>query len=198
MPSFEDIQQYLTGAFRLMMGKPDGVRLLDVSADGFWNSFFAIVVALPALTVGWVAIANTAGDGAVGGRLSIVLRLGLIDVLSWVVPLVALAIVARPAGIAHRYVHYVVASNWASALIVWMMLPLALLNLFLPGLNQVVEAVSLLVFILAMVLVWRMTNAVLAKGPAVATGVFVFVLVISMALLIGLQGLFGLAPASPG
>ena len=35
----------LTGAWRLMLGKADGLRLLDLSADGFWNSFFAIVVA---------------------------------------------------------------------------------------------------------------------------------------------------------
>ena len=58
MPSAEEIQQYLTGAWRMMMGKPDGLRLLDLSADGFWNSFFAIIVALPALFVGWVGVAN--------------------------------------------------------------------------------------------------------------------------------------------
>ena len=38
----------------MMLGKPDGLRLLDLSADGFWNSFFAIVGALPALIAGWV------------------------------------------------------------------------------------------------------------------------------------------------
>ena len=64
MPSVEDIQQYLTGAWRMMMGKPDGLRLLDISADGFWNSFFAIVVALPALIVGWVGRRQRAGSPA--------------------------------------------------------------------------------------------------------------------------------------
>ncbi len=58
MPSAEEIQLYLTGAWRMMMGKADGLRLLDLSADGFWNSFFAIVIALPALIVGWVGVAN--------------------------------------------------------------------------------------------------------------------------------------------
>ena len=59
MPRVEEIQQYLTGAWRMMMGKPDGIRLLDISADGFWNSFFAIAIALPALIAGWVTLANT-------------------------------------------------------------------------------------------------------------------------------------------
>jgi hypothetical protein len=70
MPPAEDIQQFLTGAWRLMMGKPDGIRLLDISADGFWNSFFAIVISLPALVVGWVAIANELSQNPdiAGGR----------------------------------------------------------------------------------------------------------------------------------
>ena len=36
----------------------DGLRLLDLSVDGFWNSFFAIVIALPPLAVSWVGAAN--------------------------------------------------------------------------------------------------------------------------------------------
>jgi hypothetical protein len=58
MPSAENIQLYLTGAWRMMLGKADGLRLLDLSADGFWNSFFAIAIALPPLTVSWVGAAN--------------------------------------------------------------------------------------------------------------------------------------------
>lgn len=194
MPSAEEIQQYLTGAWRLLMGKPDGARLLDVSADGFWNSFFAIAVAFPALIVGWVGIANELGDlgGDFGSRVSIVLRLAVIDLLAWIVPLLALGLVARSAGFADRYVHFVVASNWASVLLVWLMLPLAILNLLVPGASDLNDAISLVVFLAALVLTWRMTNAVLGKGAAIATGVFVAVLFVSLFLILSLQNLFGL------
>jgi len=194
MPSGDEIQQYLTGAWRLLMGKPDGARLLDVSADGFWNSFFAVVVAFPALIVGWVGIANELGDlgGDLGGRVSIVLRLAVIDLLAWIVPLLALGLVARPAGFADRYVHFVVASNWASVLLVWLMLPLAILNLLVPGASDLNDAISLVVFLAALVLTWRMTNAVLGKGAAIATAVFVAVLFVSLFLILSLQNLFGL------
>jgi hypothetical protein len=197
MPSIEEIQQYLTGAWRMMTGKPDGLKLLDISADGFWNSFFAIVVALPALIVGWVGIANELGElgGDFGGRLSIVLRLAVIDMLAWVIPLLGLGLVARQVGIADRYVHFVVASNWASVVLVWLMLPLAILNLLVPGAVELNDALSLLVFLAALVLTWRMTNAVLAKGPAIATAVFVAVLFVSLFLILSLQGLFGLEGA---
>jgi hypothetical protein len=197
MPSGDEIQHYLTGAWRLLMGKPDGVRLLDVSADGFWNSFFAIIVALPALLVGWVGIANEFGEpgGDFGGRLSIVLRLAVIDLTAWVVPLLGLGLVARHAGFADRYVHFVVASNWASVVLVWLMLPLAILNVFVPGPSQLTDALSLVVFLAALVLTWRLTNAVLGKGAAIATAVFVAVLFVSLFLILSLQGLFGLEGA---
>ena len=50
----------------------------------------------------------------------------MVDFGTWVLPLVLLWRSSRRAlGIADRFVHYVVASNWASALIVWLMLPAA-------------------------------------------------------------------------
>ena len=55
MPPAEDIQRQMLGAWRMMTGRRDGMRLLDLSVDGFWNSFFAIVVAAPVLSAGKVA-----------------------------------------------------------------------------------------------------------------------------------------------
>ena len=54
MLSGAEIQNGLTGAWRLMIGNAEGLRLLDLTADGFWNSFFAIIVALPAMLLGWL------------------------------------------------------------------------------------------------------------------------------------------------
>ena len=137
MPSAENIQLYLTGAWRMMMGKADGLRLLDLSVDGFWNSFFAIVIALPALIVGWVGVANELSQisGEFGSKLSILVRLAVIDLATWILPLVALAAVASRAGIADRFVALVVASNWASALFVWIMLPAVVVRPHLAGLR---------------------------------------------------------------
>ena len=193
MLSADETYASLAGAWRLMFGKADGLRLLDLSADGFWNSFFAIVVAAPALIVGWVGIANEIGDpDAFAGRLGMLIRLATVDIGSWVLPLVALALVAPRAGIGSRFVHYVVASNWASAIIAWLMLPSALLRLFLPSTNEVSGLVSLLLFGLSMVLTWRMTNAAIGRGAAVGTAVFVGMFVASLLVLFGLQAVLGI------
>ncbi|CDX37603.1 conserved membrane hypothetical protein [Mesorhizobium sp. SOD10] len=193
MLSADETYASLAGAWRLMFGKADGLRLLDLSADGFWNSFFAIVVAAPALIVGWVGIANEIGDpDAFAGRLGMLIRLATVDLGSWVLPLVALALVAPRAGIGGRFVHYVVASNWTSAIIAWLMLPSALLRLFLPSSSEVASLLSLVLFALSMVLTWRMTNTTIGKGPAAGTAVFVGMFVASLLVLFGLQALLGI------
>ncbi|MBZ9885294.1 transporter [Mesorhizobium sp. CA10] len=193
MLSADETYASLAGAWRLMFGKADGLRLLDLSADGFWNSFFAIVVAAPALIVGWVGIANEVGDpDAFAGRLGMLVRLATVDIGSWVLPLVALALVAPRAGIGGRFVHYVVASNWASAIIAWLMLPSALLRLLLPSASEVSSLVSLALFALSMVLTWRMTSTTIGKGAAVGTAVFIGMFVASLLVLFGLQALLGI------
>jgi len=193
MLSVDETSSSLTGAWRLMLGKADGLRLLDLSADGFWNSFFAIVVAAPAMIVGWVGTANEIGDpNAFAGRLGMLVRLATVDLGSWLLPLVALALVASRAGIGDRFVHYVVASNWASAITAWMLLPSALIRLFLPSGNPVAELVWLVLVVLSLVLTWRMTNASIGKGAAVGSAVFAGMLVVSLAVLFGLVALLGI------
>jgi len=195
MPSGDEIQQYLTGAWRMMLGKADGLRLLDLTADGFWNSFFAIVVALPAMVVGWVGLANELSQLSTdfGGRLSIFARLATIDLGTWVLPLAALAAIAPRVGLADRFVHIVVAGNWSSALIAWFMLPPALLNLFWPGARETADLVSLALFAATMVLSWRMTNVAVGRGPAVASAVFAGMFFLSLVVFFVLQAVLGLA-----
>ncbi|MBN9243075.1 MAG: transporter [Mesorhizobium sp.] len=194
MLSAEEISSSLRGALRLMFGKADGLRLLDLSADGFWNSFFAIVLALPAMAVGWVGIANELGDpDAVAVRFVVVVRLAVVDLGTWVLPLAGLALVSRRAGIGARFVHYVVASNWASAIIAWMMLPAALARLVLEPESQVATLLSFVLFLFSMVFTWRMTNAAIGKGAAMGTAVFAGMFVASLAVLFALQALLDIA-----
>ncbi|TIW04200.1 MAG: transporter, partial [Mesorhizobium sp.] len=142
---------------------------------------------------GWVGIANEIGDPeAFAGRLGMLIRLATVDIGSWVLPLVALALIAPRAGIGGRFVHYVVASNWASAIIAWLMLPSALLRLFLPSTSEISSLVSLFLFALSALLTWRMTNASIGKGAAVGTAVFVGMFIASLLVLFGLQALLGI------
>jgi hypothetical protein len=194
MPSAEEIHQYLHGAWRTMLGRTDGLHELDLTVDGFWNSFFAIVVALPALIVNWVTIADSYGDLAVNfdDRFAIFIRLAVIDLAAWLLPLAGFAAVARILKLANRYVHYVVASNWVTAIIAWLMLPPAILLLFLPDETDTAWLLSVAIFIASQIFVWRMTNVAIARGAAIASAVYAGMLVASIVVLLVLQWLLGL------
>jgi len=189
MPPAEDIYRQLYGVWRMMIGKPDGLRLLDLSSDGFWTSFFAIVVAGPALLVSWVPlVADLGGEGAsFSYRLSLMGRLGLADIGAWVLPFAALAAVAPYADLRQRFVHYVVATNWGSAIFAWMTVPASLSRLFFPEITELATSLALIVFVATLVLYWRLTNAALEKGAATATAVFIFMLLAALLTLFALH-----------
>lgn len=194
-----DIHLYLYGVWRIMMGRRDGMKVLDVSADGFWNSFSAIFVALPALLFSWVSFANEAEALMLlpGTRFETLVRLMIAGVGSWILPLAALAVIAPHMRIGHRFVHYVVATNWASALLAWLMLPPTLLRVLFPDLEEVAALFSLLFFFVSLFLSWRVTVAAIGKGPAVGTGVFFGMLVASILVLSVLQALLGIQANMP-
>lgn len=197
MPTGEEIQRYLFGAWRMMLGRADGLRLLDLSADGFWNSFFAVVVSAPALAVGWVGLARQADpDPAdIADRIGVLLRLATMDLAAWILPLIALALAARPAGIADRFVAYVVATNWASALLIWLTLPLSVLRLVAGG--EVIDLLALALFMFTLFLSWRVTNLAIGRGPATGAAVFAAMFAASLLVLLGLQKLFGVTIPDP-
>jgi hypothetical protein len=197
MPSTSDIRQYMLGAWRLMFGRQDGLKLLDVSADGFWDSFFAMVVALPPLVIGWIAYANVLGQSPeiYGGKPSILVRLAVAEFGEWVLPLVVLAFAARQVGIADRFVHYVVATNWATAALLWVTLPLPLLQFLLPADSGLLLAAAFAVFVISILFTWRLTNATLNKGAGTATLVTAGIIVMSLLVSYLLQSALGLVAA---
>jgi hypothetical protein len=67
-----------------------------------------------------------------------------------------------------------------------------LLRLVVPGAAELATIVSLGLFGVTLVLGWRLTNAAIGRGPAVATGVFAGMFVASLIVLFVLQTLLGL------
>lgn len=194
MMSWDDIQRYMLGAWDLMWGRKQGLGRLDLTVDGFWNSFFAMIVAAPPLLLTWVAVANRLAErpGYEGSRPLAATGFAVIDALAWVLPLVLLALASRRLGIADRFVAYVVSTNWASAVLVWLGTPVALAMLLMPG-SDITTTLQLLFFVFNGVLMWRLTNAVIDRGPGMATGVFVAMMFVSIVLVTMLQNLFGLS-----
>ncbi len=199
MLSGEEIQNGLTGSWRLMFGKTEGMQLLDLSADGFWNSFFAMIVAAPALFLGWLAYANDISPGPelAASRYAMIPKLAIIDGALWLVPLILFALSVRSIGIADRFAAYVVATNWGSAVVCWLSVPLPVLRLVLSASSQSFVLFELIVHVATIVLGWRLTNASIGRGAALSTAVFVGMYLASLGLLFSLQTLLGVPSPPP-
>lgn len=111
----------LSGAWRLMLGRPDGLSRLDVTIEGFWRSFAAIVLVLPFAVLAFfsqraieAALAPEGIAPLTGARIAVSTLALLVD---WIAFPLAFALLARPFGLGSRYVPFIVARNWAAVLI---------------------------------------------------------------------------------
>ena len=111
-----NLRDNLAGAWAVMRGRADGLTRLDLSLEGFWRSFAAIVLLAPFALLALISqqrLAEAAGEGPAGG-------LGLEAValvVDWFAFPLVFAALARPLGLGARYVPFIVARNWASVLI---------------------------------------------------------------------------------
>lgn len=194
MPSLDEIYRYFYGAWRLMLGKKDGLDYLDISADGFWQSFYAIIAALPPLLASWVLFAAnvTHGREDFGLRFAIVSRVAFVDISAWIMPIIIIGIIAPYIGLRRQYAAYVIATNWGAALLHWCLAPLTMLQLFLPGSISVVTFITAIFFMLAIVLGYQLTHTALQKTRQYSLIFFGALLFASLILIQLLQQLMNL------
>ncbi len=187
MPSFDSVLASFRAVWGMMTNRPRAVGDLDLTADGFWESFWAVVVALPPLFVGWAAFAKLAQIETGMPRLPLFLAAGAMDLAAWLVPLAGFVLVAGRAGLGDRLVHFVVASNWGSALLAWLVWPPQMIRLLAPQAGDGAISLEIALFLAALVLSWRLTNAALAKGATVASAVFVTMLAASFLVVFAIR-----------
>ncbi|MFK4823707.1 hypothetical protein ACI0FM_02735 [Paenochrobactrum sp. BZR 588] len=194
MPTIDTIYRYFYGVWRMMTGKSDGLAYLDISADGFWRSFYAILVSLPPLLAGWVAYAAelTGGREETAMRFSIVIKAAIVDITAWILPIFLLGLVVSKIGIAKRFAPYVIASNWGTALLAWAFAPISLLQLVMQQRSQTISILSLVFMIAIIVMSYRLTRTALQKPTSFALPFYIAMFMVSFAITIMLQELFGI------
>ncbi|MCB8840120.1 hypothetical protein [Aurantimonas sp. VKM B-3413] len=181
VPGFEDIVRFFSGALLLMAGKTDGLRRLDVSADGFWQSFSAIIVALPPVALSWVEFEGVerVGPRAELGVLHVYGAHAFADLLAWLLPIFILMITARHIGYSKKIAPLVIATNWGGALLAWAFAPYWVI-LMLFGQNEATAVVGLLVTIASIALTMRLIFFSIGKDFAGATAITALMVVSSL------------------
>ena len=181
VPSLDTILNYFSGAALLMSGRSEGLRRLDMSADGFWQSFSAILVALPPMALSWIEFEGVERQDPVGeaGAITIYGAHIIADLLAWVLPIFVLILVARRVGYAKKVVPVIVATNWGGALLSWVFAPYWLLILmFGPG--GAMALLGVLVTIASIALTVRLIFFATGKDLMGAAAITVLMIVASL------------------
>lgn len=171
-----EIRDNLSGAFLIMKGDQDGLDLIDRTVTGFWRSFGAFFLILPAylLTVPvsrqyalqfdqpWEPVTGT------GGALLLLAWL-----MEWLLFPLVMSVVATPLGIGRQYVQYIVARNWGSVIVAGVYAVFLLLFLvgFLPAESR--PLVSLAILSLGAFVHYNIARTTLAVQPGLAVGLVV-------------------------
>jgi hypothetical protein len=131
MLSQAELKSAFEGALLLARGDAAGMTRFDLTIEGFWRSFFAIVVAAPAYLLLLVDQYATTGVGAhIGGVIMIE---ALAYVIGWCAFPVAAIFLTRVLGLGAHYVSLIVASNWSGVLQVLVLAMAVLLGTLLPS-----------------------------------------------------------------
>lgn len=162
IPPLLEVASSLRAAARLFVLDRDAMAGFNLTIEGFWRSFFAAAFGLPYYAV---VLWGPYRDGEVG-----LLAATAAYVLSWVLFPALAAVLARLLNLGRNYIGYIVAFNWAGAL---MPQPLLLLALaYRAGLidEQAYSLVSLGLFAAFLWYGWAVTRIGLGAGIVTACG----------------------------
>lgn len=178
----------------MMIGKQDGLAYLDISADDFWRSFYAIPISIPPLLAGWVAYAAemTGGHEETAIRLSIVIKAAIVDMTAWILPIFLLGLIVSKIGITKRFAPYVIASNWATALLSWAFAPISLLQFVVQQRSPTLSFISLIFMFAMIVMSYHVTRISLQKTASFALPFYIAMFMLSFFITISLQELFAI------
>ncbi len=193
LPSPAEIARYFTGAARLMSGRREGLALLDCTADGFWRSFAALVVALPPTILAWLEYESVerAPFSPHLSRFAVYGAHTLADLTSWLLPILILACVARPLGFSRKMVPFVVATNWGGALLAWVFSPFFLL-LMVTGPSDATALIGLFVAVASIALTVRLVANATGSDIPLSVAIVTMMVFVSLLSYAAVTDLFGL------
>lgn len=116
------------GAWRLLHFDRAAIQYFDSTLDGFWKSFYAALVALPAVFVlRALFLANNPEIAATAGMSRVVMVFAIDYAYQWLLFPLVMFYLAEGIGRSRQYVAFIVARNWSQVIQFAIILPAALL-----------------------------------------------------------------------
>jgi hypothetical protein len=118
IPDWKEIRRNIAASVKIVFGRREGIAELDLTASGFWRSFYALFLTLP------ISLANNILDyrsslqrgtlDASGSMFSQVAVQMMASLLSYLVSLLVIYAMARSIKVLPRFPISLIALNWGS------------------------------------------------------------------------------------
>lgn len=174
-------------AVALMRGKGEALDRMDISSDGFWHSFAAFAVSLPALFFTWVVSGRQ--DQIADPELSLpnlIARDATIELALWLLPILGYLMILQMIGFANRFAPLIIARNWAMVAINYLTALIFVPLLFMADSTDFVGLMLLCALILILVGITNLTRHALGSGlglaAALVIGEYFIVIFVSVAI----------------
>ncbi len=197
MPSFAEIQLYISGLWLLVKGDAQGFQRLDLTDRGMMRSFWAVIWCVPPMLISWNwARLAMLEDCPPGTRLGLPFfaKLALIDGMNWIIPLILVAVLCMTLGLRGRFPAIVAISNWLSVPFSYGYAVLIVIAFLLPG-SEGFIALLWLVLLLGLVFsLSRILRMILGPQPLIVATMAMTLIIPSLLLSDALQTFLGVAP----
>lgn len=147
MIALGEIAAGVYAAFRLARREPEGLAWVDATPRGFWHSFAAALVVLPAVLMLEILDGSFSQDRGVARPLVVEL---IAYVIQWTAFPLAMSSIADSLGRGQFYIRYIVVYNWSAVIQMALFLPVAALGALFPSggimLGMLVATALLLIY----------------------------------------------------
>jgi len=199
MPRPEEVAYYIQGLWLLLKGKPEAFGYLDLSARGFWRSWWSLLYSLPPLLLVYAArrdlyLSNSVTGTEIGGDFFF--KMAALDLAATAFATVALFVVARLGGFRQHAPAIIIVTNWLSVPLVWMSSIQNLIQLYVPG-SEVASAIAeLIYFSLTVYICTRLINRLVGGNSLITAASVLTLFIVPIVSGYYLAGIIALVPGS--
>jgi hypothetical protein len=197
MPTFREVQYYLSGLWLLIRMDARGFNYLDMSDRGMLRSFWAILWSLPSIGVSWLwwqqaYLRAMPPETATGGPFFF--RLALVEIANWLVPLILAGLLLMAFRFGDRFAPVVIIVNWLGVPTSYLNALLIALIAFVPGSSGLAAMLWLVLMVAIIFSLARMLRMIFGAHPLFIGTLTLALLIPTMLLTDFLQRFLGIYP----
>ncbi|UUX51981.1 hypothetical protein NUH88_09805 [Nisaea acidiphila] len=167
LPGTAEIVRALYGCWCLALGRPGAIDMFDRSEAGFYRSFFAAVLALPAILISDVANGSAAW---ISGDFFDWISYGLRYAVYWLVfPLVA-CLIAEKIGKLDLILDFLVPYNWVTVPFAYIFCCFYVFGSGEGAVADFFDTLTVILWLGLLFIVWRWARRLLGVSPLMAAG----------------------------